>query len=82
MTVINETYVPKMVEVPVNPGRQYVLLRYSPIEYPPMTTNTNTRGDSSSVGRAPGCGPGCRGFDPRLSPHKETSQSPHKETSQ
>ena len=59
-----------MVEVPVNPGRQYVLLRYSP-----MTANTNTRGDSSSVGRADDCGSSGRGFDPRLSPHKETSQS-------
>ena len=26
------------------------------------------RGESSSVGRAPGCGPGGRGFEPRLSP--------------
>ena len=25
-------------------------------------------GGRSSVGRAPGCGPGCRGFDPRRSP--------------
>jgi hypothetical protein len=28
-------------------------------------------GGSSSVGRAPGCGPGGRGFNPRLSPHSK-----------
>ncbi len=27
------------------------------------------RGGRSSAGRAPGCGPGCRGFNPRRSPH-------------
>ena len=27
------------------------------------------RGGRSSAGRAPGCGPGCRGFKPRRSPH-------------
>ena len=26
-------------------------------------------GGRSSAGRAPGCGPGCRGFEPRRSPH-------------
>ena len=29
------------------------------------------RGGCSSVGRAPGCDPGCRGFEPRHSPHAE-----------
>ena len=28
-----------------------------------------SRGGRSSAGRAPGCGPGCRGFKPRRSPH-------------
>jgi hypothetical protein len=28
-------------------------------------------GGRSSVGRAPGCGPGCRGFEPRRSPQPE-----------
>ena len=26
--------------------------------------------------RAPGCGPGCRGFDPHRSPHKKRSSLP------
>ena len=29
----------------------------------------NIYGDRSSVGRAPVCGTGCRGFEPRRSPH-------------
>ena len=31
------------------------------------------RGGRSSAGRAPGCGPGCRGFNPRRSPHFSSS---------
>ena len=31
--------------------------------------NPDERGGSSSVGRAPDCGSGGRGFEPRLSPH-------------
>ena len=31
--------------------------------------NLYYNGDRSSVGRAPVCGTGCRGFDPRRSPH-------------
>ena len=29
-------------------------------------------GERSSVGRAPDCGSGCRGFEPHRSPHKES----------
>ena len=37
-----------------------------------ISENSNklyNNGDCSSVGRAPVCGTGCRGFDPRRSPH-------------
>ena len=33
-------------------------------------------GGCSSAGRAPGCGPGCRGFEPRHSPHPHSPHAP------
>src|SRR5690348_2310807 len=33
-------------------------------------SGVTAHGGRSSVGRAPGCGPGGRGFEPRRSPHK------------
>ena len=32
-------------------------------------THPNFHGGCSSAGRTPGCGPGCRAFNPRHSPH-------------
>ena len=35
----------------------------------PLYQERQQNGGSSSVGRAPDCGSGCRGFEPRLPPH-------------
>ena len=35
----------------------------------------STYGDRSSVGRAPGCDPGCRGFESRRSPFLELNKA-------
>ncbi|MEY3319498.1 MAG: hypothetical protein RL393_78, partial [Actinomycetota bacterium] len=42
--------------------------RYSPGTWARLGALEN-HGGRSSAGRAPGCGPGCRGFKPRRSPH-------------
>src|SRR5659263_280975 len=34
-----------------------------------LSVASTHNGGCSSAGRAPGCGPGCRGFEPRHSPH-------------
>ena len=34
-----------------------------------IISDVSEHGGRSSAGRAPGCGPGCRGFEPRRSPH-------------